>query len=55
MNRAFNPISLLLRSVFSLAATLAMLATVGTIGGLIGHCSVESQLASTKASQVAQR
>jgi hypothetical protein len=55
MNRTFNPTSLLQRSMFALAAVLAMLATVGAIEGLIGHYNVESQLASTKPSQVAQR
>lgn len=55
MNRTFNPTSLLLRSVFALAATLAMLATAGAIDGLIGHYNVESQLAGARPSQVAQR
>jgi hypothetical protein len=45
MNRAFNPTSTSIRSVFAAAAVLATLLVAGSINGLVDHYNADAQIA----------
>ena len=55
MNRTFNPISPLQRSVFAIAAVFATVLTFGSIAGLVEHYSGGLSLAAAQPAVVAQR
>ena len=55
MNRTFNPISRLQRSLFATAAVLATVMTFGSIAGLVEHYSARTALADAPPAVVAQR
>ena len=55
MNRTFNPISPMQRSLFATVAVLATVITFGSIAGLVEYCSGESGLADAQPVVVAQR
>jgi hypothetical protein len=55
MNRTYNPVSRIQRSVFATAAVLATVITFGSIGGLVEYYSAGPVLAAVQPVAVAER
>jgi hypothetical protein len=55
MNRSFNPISPLQRSVLAIAAVFATVLTFGSLAGLVEHYSGGPGVAAAQTVVVAQR